>query len=74
MLQTLSQLQMAMDTERAICEQTHQRRLLEERCLSHLQEQLDLAAQQDQQALKEVIAFLSSMDLEKLLLSGWFVC
>ncbi|XP_053095490.1 dynein heavy chain domain-containing protein 1 isoform X3 [Pangasianodon hypophthalmus] len=50
----LSQLQMAVDTERAVCEQTHQHCLLEEICLSHLQEQLHLAEQQAQDALKEV--------------------
>ncbi|MCJ8739878.1 hypothetical protein PDJAM_G00052400 [Pangasius djambal] len=50
----LSQLQKAVDTERAVYEQTHQHCLLEEICLSHLQEQLDLAEQQAQDALKEV--------------------
>lgn len=45
---------MAIDTERAVCEQTHQRCLLEENCLTYLQEQLDLAEQQAQDALKEV--------------------
>ncbi|KAK3561033.1 hypothetical protein QTP86_025716 [Hemibagrus guttatus] len=50
----LSQLQMAIDTERAVCEQIHQHCLLEENCLSYLQEQLDLVEQQAQDALKEV--------------------
>lgn len=45
---------MAVDIERAVYEKTHQHCLLEESCLSHLQEQLDLAEQQVQESLKEV--------------------
>lgn len=64
---------MVMDSERAVCEQTHQQYLLEESHLSHLQEQLDLAEQQAQDALKEVIAFfLSSMHLGNFYFV-WFI-
>lgn len=45
---------MVMDTERAVCKQSHQQCLLEENCLYYLQEQLDIAEQQTQDALKEV--------------------
>lgn len=58
LLQKLSQLQTAVDTERAVCEQTHQQCLLEDSCLSHLQEQLDLAEHQAQEDLPEVRLFL----------------
>ncbi|TSZ12225.1 Dynein heavy chain domain-containing protein 1 [Bagarius yarrelli] len=50
----LSQLQMDMDAKVTVCEETHQRCLLEERQLSLLQEQLDLAEQQAKDVLKEV--------------------
>lgn len=64
LLQKLSQVQTAVDTERAFCEQTHQRCLLEESCLSHLQEQLDRAEQQAHEDLREVILiFISRMHL-----------
>lgn len=45
---------MAEDAKCTVCEQTHQLCLLEESHLSHLQEQVDLADQQVQDALKEV--------------------
>lgn len=66
---------MAMDTERAVCEKTHQHCLLEESWLSHLQEQLDLAEEQAQDALKEVrLAVLSNMYLGIFPISVLFVC
>ncbi|XP_046718989.1 dynein heavy chain domain-containing protein 1 isoform X3 [Silurus meridionalis] len=50
----LSHSQMAMDIECAVCEQTHQQCLLEESCLSELQEQLDLAEKQAEDTFNEV--------------------
>ncbi|KAL7831592.1 hypothetical protein AOLI_G00291400 [Acnodon oligacanthus] len=53
----LNQLQIAVDTERTHCEQARQHCLLEEGQLSHLEEQLELADQQAQDALNEVSPF-----------------
>ncbi|KAL6470881.1 hypothetical protein MHYP_G00195310 [Metynnis hypsauchen] len=50
----LNQLQTAVDTERTHCEQARQHCLLEEGRLSHLEEQLELADHQAQDALSEV--------------------
>ncbi|KAK2831187.1 hypothetical protein Q7C36_016273 [Tachysurus vachellii] len=59
----LSQLQMVMDTERAVCKQTHQQCLLEENCLSYLQGQLDIVEKQNQNALKEELQFFDHSKL-----------
>ncbi|KAL7848559.1 hypothetical protein SRHO_G00201820 [Serrasalmus rhombeus] len=50
----LNQLEAAVDAERTHCEQARQHCLLEEGRLSHLEEQLELADQQAQDALNEV--------------------